>query len=267
MISKLFRLFAPVVMVSLSACASAPVDISQPIWPALPADEIDVHASLKQLVQENPSLKVVLRVPNVTANVTQSQQANPNPGTSLNGAYDEIEKTLFKAGFVVRDRALLSSLIDKEGITSYQEIQKRVDTDLIIDISTLEFDEPSDFLVSRTYPGPDGSPQTFDPSYVYNMAEAVATVEAKLIIVHSGEVAGIITLREPICAHETCPFEAIMDPLNGDSLSAPGQPNHVANFDQNTNTLTYLWATGTGPGSITQAADLLGQKIANVLKQ
>src|SRR5580698_5022393 len=142
-------------LLCLSACAPVPpVEITQPVWPALPADEIDVHPSLKQLVQANPSLKVVLRVPNVTVNVTQSQQANSSPGTNLNGAYDEIEKTLFKAGFVVRDRALLSSLIDKEGITSYQEIQKRVDTDLIIDISTLEFNDPSDALVTRIYPGP-----------------------------------------------------------------------------------------------------------------
>lgn len=264
MMSRFFTLLA---MLSLSACVVAPVEIPHPIWPALPADEVDVHASLKQLVQGNPSLKVVLRVPNVTVNVTQSQQANPNPGTNLNGAYDEIEKTLFKAGFVVRDRALLSSLIDKEGITSYQEIQKRVDTDLIIDISTLEFNEPSDFLVSRSYPGPNGEPQSFDPSFVYNMAQAVATVEAKLIIVHTGEVAGIVTLRVPVCEHETCPFEAVMDPLNGDSMNAPAQPNHVASFDQNTNTLTYLWSTGAGPGSIAAAADLLGQKIADVLKQ
>ncbi len=255
-------------MVCLSACVPvAPVEISQPIWPALPADEVDVHASLKQLVQAGPSLKVVLRVPNVTVNVTQSQQANSNPGTNLNGAYDEIEKTLFKAGFVVRDRALLSSLIDKEGITSYQEIQKRVDTDLIIDISTLEFNDPADVLVSRAYPGPNGEPQTFDPSFVYNMAEAVATVEAKLIIVHTGEVAGIVTLRVPVCEHASCPFEATMDPMNGDNLQAPPQPNHSATFDQNTNTVTYFWTTGTGPGSITQAADLLGQKIAEVLKQ
>jgi len=255
-------------MLLLAGCVSAPpIDIPQPTWPALPADEIDVHSSLKQLVQGNPSLKVVLRVPNVTVNVTQSQQANSNPGTNLNGAYDEIEKTLFKAGFIVRDRALLSSLIDKEGITSYQEIQKRVDTDLIIDISTLEFNDPSDFLVSRAYPGPDGQPQQFDADFPYNMAESVATVEAKLIIVHTGEVAGIVTLRVPVCAYETCPFEAVDDPMNGDSLNAPPQPGHTAVFDQNTNTLTYLWSTGTGTGSVTQAADILGQKIADVLKQ
>ena len=270
MIKRLFRLTPFLAMLLLSACAIgpsvSPIGIENPIWPPLPADEIDVHPSLKQLVHEQSSLKVVLRVPNVTVNVTQST-ANAGTNTSLNGAYDEIEKALFKAGFVVRDRALLSSLIDKEGITSYQEIQKRVDTDLIIDISSLEFNDIQSMVVTRTYPGPDGAPVAFTPDYQFNMAQAVATVEAKLIIVHSGEVAGIVTLRVPVCGQVNCPFDAIMDPSNGNSLAARGLPNHASIFDQSTNYVSYVWTSGAGPGSISQAADLIGQKIVAVLKQ
>ena len=267
MVRRLLWSAAFLSVLSLSGCASAPpVAIEAPVWPALPADEIDVHPGLKQLVEQQPALKVVLRVPNVTANVTQST-ANASTNTSLNGAYDEIEKTLFKAGFVVRDRALLSSLIDKEGITSYQEIQKRVDTDLIIDISSLEFNDPQSFLYSRNYPGPDGAPVAFESDYPYSMAQAVAMVEAKFIIVHTGEVAGIVTLRVPLCGQVNCPFDAALDPTDGYGLNARTLPNHASFFDQNTNTVSYLWTSGVGPGSVSDAADLIGRKIVAVLKQ
>ena len=262
MAGKLLRLTPFLLMSLLAGCATAPIEIASPAWPPVAADEINVHPTLRQLVEQHPSLKVVLRVPSVTVNVTQAQTNN-----NLNGAYDEIEKQLFKAGFVVRDRALLSSLIDKEGITSYQEIQARVDTDLIIDVSSLEFNDPQSMVFTKNYLGDGGQLAGFGPDFPYSMGEAVASVEAKFIIVHSGEVAGIVTLHVPLCEHEVCPYEAVEDPLNGDSLSAPAQPDHLANFDQNTNTVTYLWSNGTGPGSITEAADLLGQRIVAVLKQ
>ena len=77
---------------------------------------------LTQLVHANPALKVVLRVPNAAVNVTQSQGVQTDSAESLlNSAYDAIEKRLFKAGFVVRDRALLNNLMNEKGITSYEE--------------------------------------------------------------------------------------------------------------------------------------------------
>lgn len=260
---KLLRLVPLLLLGCLSGCVPVPPEeITAPVWPQAPADEIDVHSSLKQLVRENAALKVVLRVPSVTVNVTQSQNS-----TSLNGAYDQIEKALFRAGFVVRDRALLSSLIDKEGITSYQEIQKRVDTDLIIDVSSLAFNDAQNMLISRSYPGPDGQPASFGSDFPYSMSEAVATVEAKFIVVNSGEVAGIVTLHVPLCEHVACAFEAVEDPNNGYSLASRPQPGEATNFDQATNVASFLWSNGTGPGSVSQAADLLGQKIVTVLKQ
>src|ERR1041384_3668201 len=89
----------------LSGCATTQsYNISQVIWPPAPQDEINVRPALTKLVHENPSLKVVLRVPNVSTNVTQSQTGQSGGADlSLNGAYDIIEKRLFKAGFVVRD--------------------------------------------------------------------------------------------------------------------------------------------------------------------
>lgn len=247
----------------LAGCATT-TPIDRPLWPEVAPDEVSVRPTLTQLVKDHPSLKVVLRVPNVTSNVTQSQTAQN--GTNLNSAYDEIEKKLFNAGFTVRDRALLSSLIDKEGITSYKEIQKRVDTDLIIDVSSLEFNEPNDWLTTRGYAGPAGE-ATLQSYEGLNMGQAVATVEAKFIIVETGEVGAIVTLRVPVCTQITCSYEFFDDGMGSDNLSMTDPNKYSWIYDQNSHTLTYLWSTGTGPGTVTQAADLIAQKIVDVLKQ
>lgn len=242
----------------LGGCATT-LDINNPNWPPAPTDDVSVRPSLRQLVKEHPSLKVVLRVPNVTTNVTQAGQALAG-NAGLDHAYDEIEKKLFDAGYVVRDRALLSSLIDKEGITSYKEIQARVDTDLIIDVSNLHFNDPQDWLTTQNYAGGNLGP------YGYTMGEAVATVEAKFIIVETGEVGAIVTLHLPVCAYSPCDYNYFDDGM-GDISFSFADANRATQFDQNSQTYTYLWSQGSGPGSISQAADTIAQKIVDVLKQ
>jgi len=242
----------------LGGCATT-LNINSPNWPPVTPDDVSVRPSLKQLVKEHPSLKVVLRVPNVTTNVTQAGQTlSGNAG--LDHAYDEIEKKLFDAGYVVRDRALLSSLIDKEGITSYKEIQTRVDTDLIIDVSNLHFNDPQDWITTQNYAGGNLGP------YGYTMGEAVATVEAKFIIVETGEVGAIVTLHLPVCAYSSCDYNYFDDGM-GDISFGFADANRAGQYDQNSQTYTYLWGQGSGPGSINQAADTIAQKIVDVLKQ
>ncbi|HEV2333806.1 MAG TPA: hypothetical protein VGV16_11655 [Gammaproteobacteria bacterium] len=242
----------------LGGCATT-LNINNPSWPPAPPDDVSVRPSLKQLVKQHPSLKVVLRVPNVTTNVTQAGQALAG-NTGLDHAYDEIEKRLFDAGYVVRDRALLSSLIDKEGITSYKEIQTRVDTDLIIDVSNLHFNDPQDWITTQGYPGGNLAP------YGYYMAEAVATVEAKFIIVETGEVGAIVTLRLPVCAYSLCDYNYFDDGM-GDVSFSFAEANRATQYDQNSQTYAYLWGQGSGPGSMNQAADTIAQKIVAVLQQ
>ena len=254
-------------MLLLGGCATS-FPITQPDWPAMAPDEVSVHQSLRDLVKTHPSLKVVLRVPNVTTNVTQSQGSQSNAANEVLGnAYDVIEKKLFNAGYVVRDRALLSSLIDKEGITSYKEIQSRVDTDLIIDVSSLHFNLPQDWASTKNFKGQDGQMTSLGQYSVYSMGQAVATVEAKFIIVETGEVGAIVTLRVPVCEHISCTYDYFSDGMGTDNLSMTSDTKYAWVYDQNSQTLTYLWGQGSGPGSINQAADLIAQKIVDVLKQ
>ncbi len=252
----------------LAGCAST-TPIDKPIWPQGSSDEVQVRQSLQQLVREHPNLKVVLRVPNVTTTVTQSAQAQNANSTAriLNSAYDEIEKKLFEAGFVVRDRALLTSLLSNEGIASYKEIQSRVDTDLIIDISSLRFNQPEDWVTTKSYLGPSGPAVLPFPYEDYSMGEAVATVEAKFVIVATGEVGGIVDMHVPICSKIPCPFTYFQDDFNStDDLYISGADKDSAAYDQASRTLTYIWKTGSGRGSINYAAGAIGDKIANILK-
>src|SRR6185312_4197161 len=100
-----------------------------------------------------------------------------------------------------RDRALLNNLMNEKGITSYKDIQSRVDTDIIIDVSSLRFNHPQDWLFSRSY-----LTDTGEPGNAGMVGEAVASVEAKFIIVATGEVGGIVTLHVPICTTINCSF-------------------------------------------------------------
>ncbi len=251
----------------LAGCASDEV-ITKPDWPSLSPDEVVVHPSLQQLLATHHPLKVVLRVPNANNNVTQSQsgQVSGTENAVLNSAYDDIEKRLFEAGFVVRDRALLSTLIQNQGLTSYKDIQSRIDTDLIIDISSLSFNDPGNWLVAKQYTGDDGSQDTAD-DYVggyYSMGQAVASVEAQFIIVATGDVGGIVRLQVPICRQILCKYDYSNDGLGDTNISSMGPQS--ATYVQNTETVAYLWGTGSGPGSFKQAADLIAQKLVQVLQ-
>lgn len=252
----------------LGGCASDDI-ITQPAWPALSADEVVVHPSLQQLLATHHPLKVVLRVPNANNNVTQSQsgQVSGTENAVLNSAYDDIEKRLFEAGFIVRDRALLSTLIQNQGLTSYKEIQSRIDTDLIIDISSMSFNDPGDWLTTNQYTGDNGGQVVatdYNSGANYGMGQAVASVEAQFIIVSTGDVGGIVRLEVPLCRQISCKYEYTNDGLGDTTFSSLGNQSWV--FNQNTDTLTYLWATGNGPGTFSQAADLIAKKLVQVLQ-
>ncbi|MDE2090901.1 MAG: hypothetical protein KGJ08_03235 [Gammaproteobacteria bacterium] len=273
MFAKILKMGLLIGILSITGCATTTeFQINHANWPSPPPDEINVRPSLRQLLHDHPTLKVVLRVPNVTTNVTQSQ-GGQNAGAAealMNNAYDDIEKRLFNAGFVVRDRALLSNLINEKGITSYKEIQSRVDTDLIIDVSSLQFNQPENWLFTNSYTTQDGAVNQTDKSET--MGEAVAYVEAKFIIVESGEVGGIVTLHVPICESVHCSYYSyFFDDGMGDTNSSFDADSKEAGYatvkDQNSGATVYLWGTGNGPGSINSAADLIAQKIVSALRQ
>lgn len=248
------------VIALLGGCVT--IDTLDPRWPASARDEISVRPSLRQLLANGRELKVVLRVPNAQSSVTSSEkaQAVSDQESMLTAAYDTIEKKLFEAGFVVRDRALLTNLLRGE-ITTYQEIKTRVDTDLIIDLSSLRFNAIQDRLVTTNYVNQQGVPGTL-AEWTPRMGQSVASVQAKIIIVATGEVGGIITLSSPVCGRVSCRYML----QDGYYMYLP-QGSQVSVVDDEANKAkVYTWASGTGVGSVADAAERIAEKIVQALQ-
>jgi hypothetical protein len=88
-------------------------------------NEISISPDLRQFVNKNKQISVVLRTPRTTSNVTQEVQNSE--------LYNTIERRLMNAGFVVRDRALLEKLLVNEQL-SYESIAQKIKVDLIIEV-------------------------------------------------------------------------------------------------------------------------------------
>lgn len=95
-------------------------------------NEIMIRPELRQLLSEKKgNIKIVLRVPTLVPQVSQSEIEKRNK------LYDLVERHLYKAGFIVRDRALLEKVLES-GPTSFQDMATKVDTDLILEIISID---------------------------------------------------------------------------------------------------------------------------------
>ena len=90
-------------------------------------NEISIFPALRQFVNNNKQISVVLRTPRTTANVTHTQEVQNSE------LYNTIEGKLVNAGFVVRDGALLEKLLVEDQL-SYESIGQKVKVDLIIEV-------------------------------------------------------------------------------------------------------------------------------------
>ena len=157
------------------------------------SDEIVSTPELKNMLQVIPKPKVVIRVTNPPNAVTEADR--------FNAYINEIEKVFIQKGYTVRDRALLENLM-REGNVDYKSIKDKIDTDLIIDILALNFDNT---VVSRTFfnkttqkEEPFATPLTY-------IECGVATLECRVTIVTQGQLGGVFTLR-------TSPIDSMSSP-------------------------------------------------------
>ncbi len=165
---------------------------------------------LKTTLQTTKSLSVVLRVPSASDKVTAEQAAQ---NAEL---YNRIERNLLKAGFTVRDRGLLESLL-KSGQTNYEEIGKKIQTDMIIEILTLNFNE--DNLIYNVVNKKDKKTVV-----LHNPVNAaIARLDCKLTIVNKGLMGGVLTLYKTACT-EGCDFEYFHANAKSTYLRLKGTP-------------------------------------------
>jgi hypothetical protein len=150
-------------------------------------NELVVTPELRALLAVNPKPKFVIRVPNPPSNVTAAEKFN----TYINA----IEKTFMQVGFVVRDRALLENLM-KSGNADYQSIKNTIDTDLILDILSLEFELPNNvgafYNITKKRDEKFATPENF-----INCQKA--KLECRVTIVEKGQMGGLFTLYFSPC--------------------------------------------------------------------
>ena len=175
---------------------------------------------LTEIMLVNKSPRIVLRVPDTRKGVTNTQgtggvqSAVINPvsvrreaGISRSAArvpvivehYDEtalynaIEKQLFKEGFSVRDRGLFNQVLDDNKSLDYSRIKSLTNTDLILELVSLE--SAVGYSTNVCYTDPDHK-QKIISEYRNNGG---ASVEFKLVHVKTNEIVGSYKLHYTPC--------------------------------------------------------------------
>ncbi|KAB7728391.1 hypothetical protein F5984_18640 [Rudanella paleaurantiibacter] len=207
-------------LLSLSGCAKkAIVRFTQK-----PA-ELHSSDALTQLMLVNKSPKIVLRVPrpqdDLRYNGVTSKPTEPiktgrqvvvkerrgkaaTKYTEIQQQYDEtalynaIEKQLFKEGFSVRDRALFNQVLPGE---SYKKIGNQTDTDLILELISIE--RPVGYNTNVCYVQDGDSERSVKMRQDYRTLGG-ASVEFKLIQVKTNQVVGNYKIHYTPCTDDAC---------------------------------------------------------------
>ena len=146
-------------------------------------DEIVSTPELKSMLQVIPKPKIVFRIPNTTQAVTETDRFTPY--------VNEIEKVFIQKGYTVRDRALLENLM-RSGNADYKGIKDKIDTDLIIDILALNFDNTR--RANKFFNKTTQKEESFETAQTY-VEYGIATLESRVTIVDQGQLGGVFTLR------------------------------------------------------------------------
>lgn len=148
------------------------------------------------------NLKIVLRVPSPPKNVTSEELMQ------MDKRYDFFERELAKAGFIVRDRALLDKILSEEKTPSYQDIYNKIDTDLIIEIIDMS---NYDLSTRDCFDPTSWSKYTLPPNnekfLVGKFLMAGGRLDCRIINVKDGTVAGMLTIYYLPCGGGPCDFE------------------------------------------------------------
>lgn len=183
---KKIKYFSFALLLGLFSC-SAPRLIDSNIYeemgkiiPIKIDDELIKSIELKEFIKTHKRPKVVLRVPHLSNDVTENENTNV--------IYNQIEKVFVANDFVVRDRALLNRLLQNdEDDLDYQKIGDQIDTELIIEIVSIDFKYKEKYAVYYL----DNST---NEQKACGVKYDIARLECKIIIVEKGQFGGNFTL-------------------------------------------------------------------------
>jgi len=101
--------------------------------------------------------------------------------------YNVIEQEFIKHGFVVRDRQMLRTLLEKtEATLGYEELGRRLQADIIIEITGIDL---KDYWQSK-YTDDKGVTHTFDRSTTNKFNTPYRTLAGKFVITGEGAIGG-----------------------------------------------------------------------------
>jgi len=164
-------------MLSLVNCGSLPGASEKKSYFEKTPDEINTTTALKDFLAKNKSPKVVLRVNNSTNKLTENE--------NVEVLYAIIEKELMANGFEVRDRQLFNQIVEnKENTSDYTNLNKRTDTDLIIELMEMNTKVP--YSTNIYIDGKTGDTKT--SMFPYN--NFGRNIEFKVIIIKTNQFAG-----------------------------------------------------------------------------
>ena len=181
-------LFLFVIPFAISCSSSKTLKFSQK------PNEIVTTESLKQFLSRNKNPKVVLRIPQNTYTVTDTEKNEANLNENKDYLYNAIENQLLASGFVVRDRQLFNQIIgNNDNNIDYQKLKDKSDTELIIELTKL--DPKILYETNKYYDKNDNEKVEGD----IKRKEYGASVEFKIVLIKSNEFAGVYKFNYTPC--------------------------------------------------------------------
>ncbi|WP_242156376.1 hypothetical protein [Aestuariivivens sediminis] len=194
---KLFILFAIPIVVNCSSTKILKFSQKQ--------DDIVKTETLKSFLANNKNPKVVLRIPQSTFNVTETENKKA-PKENYDYLYNAIENQLLASGFVVRDRQLFNQIIDNDDNNiDYQKLKNTSDTDLIIELTKLD---PQILYETNMYYDKNNN-EKIDK---YRTRKRYgASVEYKIVLINTNEFAGVYRFNYTPCVEGCVISKSVKD--------------------------------------------------------
>ncbi|MDQ0476207.1 hypothetical protein [Chryseobacterium sp. MDT2-18] len=151
------------------------------------SNEVQTTDALSLFLSKVKNPKVVLRVRETSNNVTDKENNDY--------LYNAIENQLMASGFIVRDRQLFNQIIgNAENNVNYENLNKKSDTDLIIELTKLDRSvlyETNKYFDSN---GNEKADEFNGPFRKYG-----ATVEFKVVLIKNNQFAGLYDFNYTPC--------------------------------------------------------------------
>lgn len=182
--------------------------------------ELTSADALTEIMLVSKSPRIVLRVPDTRKGVTNAQSTSNQRSEVINpvairresntkrsatknlpvkqlydetALYNAIEKQLFKEGFSVRDRGLFNQVLDDNKSLDYSKIKDLTNTDLILELVSLE--NSVGYTTNVCHTNPDNKQRVINE---YRDTGG-ASVEFKLVHVKTNEIVGSYKLHYTPC--------------------------------------------------------------------